>query len=176
MCAIGTGPDDIVARETFPTGAPEPTLPLARIVAFFAGHPRPGGGHRGRLLQRPVDLDPGSPTSSSVTTTPKPGWRHTPVAPVLRNALGVPVHFETDVNAAAIEHRWGAGRGQSSLAYVTVGTGIGAGLIIDERPVHGLIHPEVGHVPVPHDRERDPFEGACPVHGDCWKAWRRARR
>jgi fructokinase len=166
VCAIGTGPDDLVAAETFPTGAPDATL--ARIVAFFERHPRPvaiGVGSFG-----PVDLDPASPAWGSVTTTPKPGWRHTPVATVLGDALGVPVRFETDVNAAAIaEHLWGAGQGLSDLAYVTVGTGIGAGLLVDARPVHGLIHPEVGHLRVPHDTARDPFMGACPVHGDCWE-------
>jgi len=166
VCAVGTGPDGIVAQETFPTGAPDPTL--ERIVAFFARGPRPeaiGIGSFG-----PVDLDPQSPDWGSVTTTPKPGWRHTPVATTLRDALGIPVAFDTDVNAAAIgEHRWGAGRGLPSLVYLTVGTGIGAGVLVDGRPVHGLIHPEVGHLRIPHDRGRDPFDGACPVHGDCWE-------
>jgi fructokinase len=80
------------------------------------------------------------------------------------------VAFDTDVNAAAVgEQRWGAGLAAPSLCYLTVGTGIGAGLIVGGAPVHGLVHPEVGHLRVPHDRERDPFEGVCPVHGDCWE-------
>jgi fructokinase len=92
------------------------------------------------------------------------------VAPVLRDRLGVPVRFETDVTVAAIgEHRWGAGAGVDSVCYLTIGTGIGAGILIDGRPVHGLIHPEVGHVMIAHDRERDPFAGTCPNHGDCWE-------
>jgi fructokinase len=166
VCALGTGPDELVDELTFRTAAPRETL--ERIVAFFAERTAPvavGIGSFG-----PVDLDPGSATWGHVTSTPKPGWAHTAVAPVLRERLGVPVWFETDVTAAALgEHRWGAGAGTDSLCYLTVGTGIGAGLLIDGRPVHGLIHPEVGHVRIPHDRRRDPFDGTCPRHGDCWE-------
>jgi fructokinase len=166
VCALGTGPDRILAEETFRTGDPDATL--GRIVAFFGAHPRPAAIGVGSF--GPVDLDPGSPGWGFTTTTPKPGWRHTPVAPVLRDRLGVPIRFETDVNAAAVgEHRWGAGRGVANLCYLTVGTGIGAGLVLDGRPLHGLIHPEVGHLRVPHDMAADPFPGACPVHGDCWE-------
>jgi fructokinase len=166
VCALGTGPDDITAEETFPTAEPEPTL--ARIAEFFERGPRPdaiGVGSFG-----PVDLDPASPTWGHVTSTPKPGWAHTAVAPVLAERLGVPVRFDTDVTTAAMgEQRWGAAAGVDSVCYLTVGTGIGAGLLIEGRPVHGLVHPEVGHLRVPHDRERDPFAGACPSHGDCWE-------
>jgi fructokinase len=166
VCALGTGPGDIVEEETFATGEPEPTL--ERIVAFFERGPRPeaiGIGSFG-----PVDLNRASPTWGHVTSTPKPGWAHTPVAPVLADRLGLPVRFDTDVTTAALaEHRWGAATGTDSMCYLTIGTGIGAGLIIDGRPVHGLVHPEVGHLRIPHDRERDPFAGACPSHGDCWE-------
>jgi fructokinase len=166
VCALGTGPDDITAEETFPTAEPEPTL--ARIAEFFERGPRPdviGVGSFG-----PVDLDPASPTWGHVTSTPKPGWAHTAVAPMLAERLGVPVRFDTDVTTAAMgEQRWGAAAGVDSVCYLTVGTGIGAGLLIEGRPVHGLVHPEVGHLRVPHDRERDPFAGACPSHGDCWE-------
>ena len=167
VCAIGTGPSDLVSFDQFRTGEPEETLD--RIVAFFADCERPpsaiGVGSFG-----PVDPDPASATWGYVTTTPKPGWQHTAVAPVLRDRLGVPVVFDNDVDAAALgEYTWGAGRGVRSLCYLTVGTGIGGGLLIDGRPWHGLVHPEVGHVRIPHDRERDPFEGDCPAHGDCWE-------
>jgi fructokinase len=105
-----------------------------------------------------------------VTTTPKPGWQHTSVAPAIRDRLGTPVAFDTDVAAAALaEHRWGAGRGLPSICYLTVGTGIGAGLVIDGQPLRGLVHPEAGHLRVPHDWAQDPFAGVCPVHGDCWE-------
>jgi fructokinase len=166
VCALGRGPRDLRAQEVFRTVEPEPTLD--RIAGFFARGARPAALGIGAF--GPVDLDPDSPTWGYVTTTPKPGWRHTPLAGVLQERLGVPVAFDTDVNAAAVaEHRWGAGQERASLCYLTVGTGIGAGLVICGRPVHGLVHPEVGHMRVPHDRTRDPFEGSCPVHGDCWE-------
>lgn len=166
VCAVGTGPDDIVCHRIFRTGDPEPTL--ERIVAFFRDGPTPAAVGIGAF--GPVDLDRQSPTWGYVTTTPKPGWSHTPVATVVRDRLQLPVYFDTDVNAAAVgERRWGAGAGLDSLCYLTVGTGIGAGLLIDGRPLHGLIHPEVGHLRVPHDLARDPFPGCCPVHGDCWE-------
>ncbi|MGZ4246346.1 MAG: ROK family protein, partial [Solirubrobacteraceae bacterium] len=166
VCAIGTGPDDIAAEESFPTGEPEPTL--ARIAEFFERGPRAAAIGIGSF--GPVDLDRASPTWGHVTSTPKPGWAHTPVAPALADRLGLPVRFDTDVTTAALgEQRWGAAAGCDSVCYLTVGTGIGAGLLVDGRPVHGLVHPEVGHLRVPHDRERDPFAGVCPAHGDCWE-------
>jgi fructokinase len=103
-----------------------------------------------------------------ITTTPKPGWAQTDVAGRLEQSLDVPVAFDTDVNAAALgEHRWGAGVGLDSFCYVTVGTGIGGGVVVNGRLVHGLLHPEVGHMRIPHDRVADPFPGVCPYHGDC---------
>ncbi|HEY8763309.1 MAG TPA: ROK family protein [Solirubrobacteraceae bacterium] len=165
VCAVGRGPDEIVREEQFPTTHPRETL--ARIVEFFRAGPALtaiGVGSFG-----PVDLDPESPTWGHVTTTPKPGWQHVSVAPVIRDELGVPVAFDNDVNAAALgEYRWGAGEGAASVCYLTVGTGIGAGLLLDGRPRHGLVHPEVGHIRIPRD-PGDAFEGTCPVHGDCWE-------
>ena len=105
-----------------------------------------------------------------MTTTPKPGWAHTDVAPEIGRRLGVPVAFDTDVNAAALgEHRWGAARGLDTFVYLTVGTGIGGGAMAGGRLVHGFTHPEFGHLLVPHDPDADPFPGFCPYHGDCWE-------
>jgi fructokinase len=169
VCAVGSGPDGLVAEEQFRTARPQETL--ARIVAFFRAAPGPlnavGIGSFG-----PVDLDPDSETWGQVTTTPKPGWQHVSVAPVIARALGVPVAFDNDVNAAALgEYRWGAGRDSGSLCYLTVGTGIGGGLLTDGRPWHGLVHPEVGHIRIPrrHEGDDESFAGVCPVHGDCWE-------
>jgi len=166
VCALGSGPGELVADDRFRTR--EPASTLQDIVAFFSRGPRPAAVGVGSF--GPVDAHVGSPTWGHVTTTPKPGWANAPVAPVLARGLGVPVAFDNDVTAAALgEQRWGAGHGVENLCYVTVGTGIGAGLLIEGRPLHGLVHPEVGHVRIPHDLRRDPFPGVCPYHGDCWE-------
>jgi fructokinase len=164
VCAVGTGPDDLRDIVTFPTTMPDDTI--ARAVDFFAGNgpvAAVGVGSFG-----PIDIRPGSPTWGHITTTPKPGWANTDVAPALTRALGVPVACDTDVNAAALgEHRWGAAVGLDTFCYITVGTGIGGGGMANGSLLHGLLHPELGHMLVPHDRERDPFDGVCPYHGDC---------
>jgi fructokinase len=166
VCAVGTTPIDLRAEETIPTTTPGETID--RAVAFFEREgpvDAIGIGSFG-----PIDLSPSSPTWGFITTTVKPGWANTQVAPEIRRRLSVPVTFDTDVNAAALgEHRWGAARGLDTFCYVTVGTGIGGGAIAGGQLVHGLVHPEFGHLRVPHDRERDPFSGVCPYHGDCWE-------
>jgi len=116
----------------------------------------------------PVDPRPSSPTFGFITSTPKPGWAHFDLAGAVRAALGVPVAFDTDVNAAALgEHRWGAAQGLNTFLYVTVGTGIGGGAMVEGQLHHGRLHPEMGHIRIPHDRAVDPFPGVCPFHGDC---------
>ena len=165
VCAVGTGPADI--REArVATTTPEDTI--HRVVAFFTEQPALAA--LGIASFGPVDLDPQSRTFGSITTTPKPGWRHVDLVGPLRRALGIPITFDTDVNGAALaEHRWGCARDVRSLVYVTVGSGIGGGAVINGQPVHGLVHPEMGHQRLPHDRARDPFAGVCPHHGDCWE-------
>ena len=163
-CAVGDGEGAIAAAESFATTTPAETI--GRVVEFFAAHGPPSALGVGCF--GPVQLDRSAPRWGQITTTPKPGWSGTDVVAMLRAGVGVPIAFETDVNAAAVgEARWGAGVGLETFAYVTVGTGIGAGVIANGRPLHGLVHPEVGHVRVPHDRRRDPFPGCCPFHGDC---------
>jgi fructokinase len=160
-CAVGTGPDDLRAVSTIATATADETL--GEAVAFFDREgpvDAIGIGSFG-----PVDLARGV-----ITTTPKPGWAHTDVSGEIGRRLGVPVAFDTDVNAAALgEHRWGALQGLDVCCYVTVGTGIGGGILVGGTPVHGLQHPEVGHLRIPHDRGEDPFPGVCPFHGDCWE-------
>jgi len=167
MCAIGTGPGDLRAETRVATTAPDETL--SRVATFFTEHAaREPVAAIGIASFGPLDLDERSATWGHITATPKPGWSHTDVAGALHRALGVPVAVDTDVNGAALgEHRWGAGRGIDPLVYVTIGTGIGGGGGINGRPMHGLVHPEMGHVRVPHDREADAFAGLCPFHGDC---------
>ncbi|MDH5504855.1 MAG: ROK family protein, partial [Acidimicrobiia bacterium] len=98
-----------------------------------------------------------------------PGWSNTDLAGTLGGALGVPVGIDTDVNGAALgEGRWGSAVGLTSFVYLTVGTGIGAGVLVDGRPLHGLVHPEIGHVAVNRHPD-DGFAGLCPFHGDCFE-------
>jgi fructokinase len=160
VCAVGSGPEDAVDSVVFPTGAPDETI--ARAVEFLGGFDLDavGIGSFG-----PIDLRRGT-----ITTTPKPGWSGTDLVSVFAAAFDVPIGFDTDVNAAALgEHRWGAAAGLDTFVYITVGTGIGGGAMVNGRLAHGLLHPEIGHMRVPHDRERDPFTGICPYHGDCFE-------
>jgi fructokinase len=163
-CAIGRGDGEVERAESFPTTTPDETI--GRAIEFFAAVPdleAVGVGAFG-----PVEVNSASPRWGTITTTPKPGWRNTDVVGPLAEALGVPIALDTDVNAAAVgEWRHGSARGLDTFVYLTVGTGIGGGVFTNGRPVHGLLHPEVGHVLVPHDRKRDPFPGCCPFHGDC---------
>ena len=167
VCTVGGGPGDVRDELRYPTTTPEETL--GRAVLFFREHhARVPLAALGVGCFGPLDLDRESPTYGFITSTPKPGWRQTDVVGPLRRGLGLPVGFDTDVNAAALgEGAWGAGRGLDSFIYLTVGTGIGGGALSGGRPLHGLVHPEMGHVRIPHDRAADPFAGCCPYHGDC---------
>jgi fructokinase len=156
------------AETRFPTTTPDATIRHA--VEFL----RAEQGRQGPLAAvgiasfGPVDLQPRSPTYGFITSTPKPGWANVDIVGAARAALEVPVGFDTDVNAAGLaEWRWGAARGLDSVLYLTVGTGIGGGGLMDGRLLHGLVHPEMGHIRIPHDLNADPFPGACPFHGDC---------
>lgn len=158
---------EIVAQTRVPTGDPDRTLDLlgdrlARWIGQYALFAAIGIGSFG-----PVGLDPARPDYGRITTTPKPGWQHIDVAGYFASRFAVPVAFDTDVAAAACaEHLWGAGHNCDILVYLTVGTGIGAGILFDGEPVHGLIHPEFGHIRVRRSA-RDDFAGVCPFHGDC---------
>lgn len=167
VCAVGSGPDEILAQTEFPTTSPEETI--GRAITFFEAQPAHiaavGIGSFG-----PVDPDPRSPTFGTITTTPKAGWQKVDIAGEIESALGVPVAFDTDVNAAALgEWRWGAARGLDTFVYLTIGTGIGGGGMAGGELLHGLVHPEMGHMRIPRDRERDPYPGRCQYHGDCWE-------
>jgi fructokinase len=165
-CGVGSSPADLRADETIPTTTPQETID--RVVAFFEREGRVeaiGIGCFG-----PVDLNVSSPTWGHITTTPKPGWADADVGQEIQRRLSVPVVFDTDVNAAALgEHLWGAAQGLDTFCYITVGTGIGGGGMARGKLLHGLVHPEFGHVRIPHDLETDPFPGVCPYHGDCWE-------
>ena len=169
VCAVGSDPEDLRGETRFPTTTPEETLNQA--IAFFrqqqATLDEPLTAI-GVAAFGPLDPDPDSPTFGFITPTPKPGWANTDFAGVIRRALRLPVGFDTDVNGAALaEQRWGAAQGLDTFVYLTIGTGIGGGGMAAGRLLHGLLHPEMGHLRVPHDRQADPFPGSCPFHGDC---------
>lgn len=165
VCAIGTAPNDIRAETRFPTTTPDETI--RRAVEFFASQTAGRIAAIGIGSFGPVDPNPDSPSWGYVTTTPKPGWTNTDFAGPIGRALGVPIAFDTDVNGAALgEHRWGAAQDVDTFIYLTVGTGIGGGGMVAGRLLHGLVHPEMGHMLLPR-REDDDFPGFCPYHGSC---------
>ncbi len=169
ICAIGSGPGQTVSETRIPTTSPDETL--EHVIHFF----RPAVIEKsissiGIGCFGPVDLDPHSSTFGFITSTPKPGWRNTDVAGRLQRGLGARIAFGTDVSAAALaEFTWGAGRGSDPLLYLTIGTGVGGGFVQDGHPLIGLLHPEMGHIRLPHDLTKDPFPGSCPFHGDCFE-------
>jgi len=167
VCAVGTGPGDVRAEERFSTTTPDETI--ARAVRFFRAQAAGNAPSAiGIASFGPIDPDPRSPRYGYITTTPKPGWAHTNLAGAVSDALGLPVAMDTDVNVAALgEHRWGAARGLDTFIYLTVGTGLGGGGMVNGALIHGLMHPEMGHIRVPHNWGVDPYPGYCPYHGDC---------
>ena len=165
VCCVGDHNGHILHYQRVDTRTPGETM--AGIVGFF---------HRFDNLKAlgvgafgPVDLDPDSPTYGYVLHTPKLAWRYYNLLGALREALGLPVILDTDVNAAALgEYTWGAGQGVSDMMYMTVGTGIGVGYIANHQLVHGFGHPEMGHMPVKRSPyEKETFAGICPYHQDC---------
>jgi fructokinase len=169
VCSVASGPGDIVEEVRFATSMPEETL--KKTIQFFEPFVQDGRIKSiGVGSFGPIDLDPASPTYGFITATPKPGWSNTDVRGILEQALKTHIVIESDVNAAAVgEAIWGASQGLDPSLYLTIGTGIGGGYIKDGRPLLGLVNPEMGHLRLPHDRERDPFEGNCPFHGDCFE-------
>jgi fructokinase len=169
VCAVGSGPE-LQAEASFPTTSPGETI--GRSIAFFVQQQQRLG-----LLEAigiasfgPVDPNPSSPYFGYITTTPKAGWTNTDFGLVVARALRLPLGFDTDVNGAALaEHRWGAAQGLDTFVYLTIGTGIGGGGLVNGALMHGLIHPEMGHLLITHDRVHDPFTGSCRYHGDCWE-------
>jgi len=162
VCAVGNKEGKIDERIVLPTETPERTIPA--VIDFFRGQAIEaiGIGSFG-----PVDIKKTSPTYGHILNTPKLAWRGFPILQTIRDALGIPAAFTTDVNAAALgELVYGAGRGRDSLLYITVGTGIGAGAVVSGRLLEGFSHPEMGHIYVRRHPD-DPFAGACPYHLDC---------
>jgi len=168
VCMIGTDPEHLSKEERFPTTTPRETI--RKVTEFFLPYVKSGElAAAGIASFGPLDLHPDSPTYGYITTTPKEGWSQVNLYGEICRSLNVPVAIDTDVNAAAFgEQYWiPENRSLDPFLYVTVGTGIGVGAIINGSPLHGLLHAEAGHFALPHDWQRDPFPGVCPYHNDC---------
>jgi fructokinase len=162
VCAVGDALGTITDRIQIPTTVPEETMP--KVIEFFQKYQVDaiGIGSFG-----PIDVNPESKTYGNITSTPKPGWKDYPFVQTLKEAFGVPIGFNTDVNAAALgEATLGAAKGLDSCLYITVGTGIGAGAIVQGQLLQGLSHPEMGHILL-RRHPNDTYAGKCPYHGDC---------
>jgi len=169
VMAVGTCPEDLTQPVRIPTETPDKTFAaIARqVLDFRTAYP----GIRGIGIASfgPIQVDPNHAEFGTICDTPKPRWSGFNIVRALRSRFpSLPIALDTDVNGAAVaEAAWGAGRGLETFAYVTIGTGIGAGLYANGKPVHGLLHPEAGHMLVRREPTRDPFIGSCPFHGDC---------
>lgn len=167
VCVLATSDGEILEQDRVDTEAPEVTLPRIRSILqqWF------GAGHAIRALGLasfgPIDVDRASHNWGRIGQTPKPGWTGVDIVAALADGLDVPVALDTDVNGAALsEMRWGAAAGLSDYAYVTIGTGVGVGLIVDGKPICGFGHAELGHMRIARV-SGDDWAGSCPYHGDC---------
>ena len=166
VCMIGTSPTDVVDEITIPTGDPAATL--GAVIEFFQ-QPRPEFhlAAIGVSMFGPLGLNPEQPGYGGTLATPKPRWSQVRVVSPLARRLNVPIGFDTDVNGAVLgEARWGAAQNLDPVVYLTVGTGVGGGALVNGGTIHGLLHPEMGHVPMPR-LPGDDYAGWCPFHGRC---------
>jgi fructokinase len=163
VIVIGDEHGKVVAREHIPTTTTDETMPS--VINFLKQHTFSA---LGIACFGPIDPNPESKTYGYITSTPKLSWRNYNILGALKQAFpDTPMHFDTDVNGAALgEHYWGNGRDCKNFIYLTVGTGIGGGVMLEGKLLHGVMHPEMGHVLIPQDAN-DPFPGICPYHGNC---------
>lgn len=168
-CIIAADPEHVLDITTFPTTNPAILLPgLAEYFLQAESRFRVTLSGLGLAYFGPLDLDPQSQTYGAITTTPKLEWQNVSLKNYFQDHLQIPVAVDTDVNAAAnAERLWGAARGLSDFAYITIGTGIGAGIFANGKPIHGMVHPEFGHFLLRQDPSIDPFPGVCPYHRGC---------
>ncbi len=169
MCAIGNEKRELTAIERIPTTTPSETL--ARVKAYFESQSKQFPIQQiGVCSFGPIDLRPTSNTYRQIIHTPKPGWSGVDIPGYLEEALRIPTRIDTDVNGAAMsEAFWGNGQGVENFIYLTIGTGIGGGAMVNRKILHGQMHPELGHIQVRHDLQQDPYPGMCPFHGDCFE-------
>jgi fructokinase len=164
VCAVADENGTLLDRISIPTGMPDETIPAMTDYFQKQEIQALGIGCFG-----PLDLNPASNTYGYITSTPKPGWANYNIVGAFADALGVPVRLDTDVNGAILgEVTWGAAKGCSSAIYITVGTGIGVGVYVNGGLLHGLVHPEAGHMLLAR-HPSDNFSGVCPFHGCCFE-------
>ncbi len=164
VCAVGNENGEIFERISIPTETPDVTVPA--MIDFFKDKDIEalGIGCFG-----PIDLNRSSDTFGYITTTPKTAWANYDIVGAFSDALGIPVGFDTDVNGSMLgEATWGCAQGLDTAMYITIGTGIGAGIMAGGKLLHGMLHPEAGHVLMAR-REDDTYEGKCPYHGTCFE-------
>jgi len=170
-CIIAQDPENILAEKRIATTDPEQTI--KETIQFI--HQTTGFSNQelkavGIGSFGPLDLDYASPNFGSITSTPKTAWKNFNIKKTFEDALDLPVILDTDVNAAAYgEFLWGAGQGKMHILYLTIGTGIGGGFVMDGKPYHGMLHPEMGHIFLTDHFANDPFKGICPYHGNCFE-------
>ncbi|HET8613622.1 MAG TPA: ROK family protein, partial [Sphingomonas sp.] len=166
VCVLAYGPGAVIDERRVPTTDPAETLAaIERVLDEWRDGP--GFAALGLACFGPLDLDRDSPRYGFITATTKPGWRDTDVAGRLARRYAVPVAIDTDVAGAAFaEGRWGDARGLQTYSYITVGTGVGAGIIVGGKSVRGLGHAEAGHMHVSRF-PGDDWPGSCTFHGDC---------
>jgi fructokinase len=167
VCGIGNSEGEILDHVQISTTLPAETL--SRVIEYFESIRNEYKWQRiGLASFGPLDLNPHSKTYGYITSTPKARWRDFDLRGALVEGLGTEVDIDTDVNGAGLaEYKWGAAKGKSPVVYLTVGTGIGGGVIIDGKPLHGLVHPEIGHMRISREDPPSVFAGVCPYHGDC---------
>jgi len=167
ICAIGAPTGAVDKKITIPTTTPKETM--AKVIEFFKKNQKQNQFLAiGLASFGPIELNQASVNYGYITSSPKTEWNNFNILGVLKEIFNLPFGFDTDVNGAALgEQRFGAAKGLDTFLYITVGTGIGLGGIIDGKALHGLTHPEAGHIFIPHDKSRDPFSGICPYHKSC---------
>jgi fructokinase len=167
VCILGTSPGDVRAHERLATSDPATTLGDIETILDAWRVEFGAIAALGVASFGPLDLRRASPSYGYITQTVKSGWSNTDVASRLAKRFAVPIGFDTDVNGAALaERRWGAAQGLDDFAYITVGTGVGVGMIVNGRPVHGSNHSELGHMR-PVRLPGDTWPGICSFHGAC---------
>jgi fructokinase len=169
VCGIGNSDGEVLDRVAIPTRDPQETI--GEVVKYFAEIKK---RHRfqgvGLASFGPLDLNPESPTYGFITSTPKLKWQHYDITGELERALSLTIHVDTDVNAAALaEYKWGAARGKENVVYLTIGTGIGGGGLIHGNLIHGLLHPEMGHMLIRGAGLAGEDMGVCPFHKHCFE-------